>query len=212
MKQDTAHMSALEKSVRLLSLTLNSGTLNLQSFEHISSILQELPTTQGNYLPTNTLVFNKRQLLLLPLTRRAVLQYCVKAIVVNLKKKLLADPNCPNLLIGNLLVLTQLDWPSDIEIANLVFERINQKRAFTYLLFPNYIINIDIIEEFMHLWYPDEVKLEFVLSNQTSNRRIGTRGSDKGVKEDFKQIIKQQVSRSNDDVDSIISNSYKRNI
>lgn len=204
MKQDTAHMSALEKSVRLLSLTLNSGALNLQSFEHIQSILQEMPATQGNYLPSNTLVHTKRQLLLLPLTRKAVLQYCVKAIIVNLKTKLLTEPNCTNLLIGNLLVLTQLDWPTDIEIANSIFERINQKRTFTYLLFPNYIVNIDMIEEFMHLWSSCEVKLEFVLSSQSSSRRIGTRGSDKGVKEDFKQIIKQQVSRSNEDIDSII--------
>lgn len=203
MKQDTAHMSTLEKNVRLLSLTLSSGALNVQSFEYINSILQDLPTIKGNYLRTNILVHNKRQLLLLPLTRKATLQYCVKSLIVNLKMKFLADSDCSNLLIGNLLVLSQLEWPTELEISNLIFERINQKHTFTYLLFSNYLVNIDMIEEFMHLWSKCDVKLEFVLS-QSPNRRIGTRGSDKGVKEDFKHIIKQQVSRSNEEVDSII--------
>lgn len=198
-----AHMGALEKNVRLLSLTLNQGTLNVQAFEHIISILQDLPNLTGNYLPSNILTHSKRQLILLPLTKKAVLQYCVKAIVTSLKQKVLADPNTSNLLLGNLLVLCQLDWPSEIGVAEMIFEMIRQRRAFSYLLFPNYIINIDIVEEFMNLWYPGEVKLEFTIS-QSSNRRIGTRGSDKGVKEDFKQIIRQQVCRANEDMDALM--------
>lgn len=34
-------------------------------------------------------------------------------------------------------------------------------------------------------------------------RRIGTRGSDKGVKEEIKQVIKRQISRSNEPLDEL---------
>lgn len=203
MKDSHADKSELEKSVRLLSLTISQGTLNVQGFEHIISILQELPTVPGVYLPNNVFTNNKRQLLLLPLTKKAVLQYCVKAVIACLKQKVLSDPNASNLLLGNLLVLCQLDWPNEISVAEMIFDIIRQRRAFSYLLFPNYIINIDMIEEFIHLFYPGEVKLEFTIP-QTSSRRIGTRGSDKGVKEDFMQIIRQQISRSNEDIDDVI--------
>lgn len=203
MKDSHADKSELEKSVRLLSLTISQGMLNVQGLEHIISILQELPKIPGVYLPNNVFVHSKRQLLLLPLTKKAVLQYCVKAILACLKQKVLADPNASNLLLGNLLVLCQLDWPNEIAVAEMIFDMIRQRRAFSYLLFPNYIINVDMIEEFMHLWYPGEIKLEFTIP-QTSNRRIGTRGSDKGVKEDFMQIIRQQINRSNEDIDDVI--------
>lgn len=34
-------------------------------------------------------------------------------------------------------------------------------------------------------------------------RRIGTRGSDKGVKEEIKQVIKRQISRCNEPLDEL---------
>lgn len=37
-----------------------------------------------------------------------------------------------------------------------------------------------------------------------SQRRIGTRGSDKGVKEEIKQAIRRQISRSNEAMDELI--------
>jgi integrator complex subunit 10 len=35
-------------------------------------------------------------------------------------------------------------------------------------------------------------------------RRIGTRGADKGAKEEIKQIIKRQVARSNENVNELL--------
>lgn len=37
-------------------------------------------------------------------------------------------------------------------------------------------------------------------------RRIGTRGADKGVKEEIKQAIKRQIARSNEKIDELIIN------
>ena len=59
----------------------------------------------------------------------------------------------------------------------------------------------------MNLWvHIPDTKLEFVLpqANLTGSRRIGTRGVDKGAKEDLKQILKQQILRSNEDIDLLI--------
>lgn len=37
-----------------------------------------------------------------------------------------------------------------------------------------------------------------------SQRRIGTRGADKGAKEEIKQVIKRQVARSNENVNELL--------
>lgn len=58
----------------------------------------------------------------------------------------------------------------------------------------------------MSLWRAQGVilRLSSSASTPTSQRRIGTRGADKNVKEDFKQIIKAQVLRSHEDVVGLI--------
>ena len=56
------------------------------------------------------------------------------------------------------------------------------------------------------MWYGD-IHLEFASPSPASNassRRIGTRGADRGVKDDFKQIIKHQILRCNDNVEMVI--------
>jgi len=71
-----------------------------------------------------------------------------------------------------------------------------------------YIINVDIIEEFTHMWYPHggELQLEFMPPQPNiGQRRIGTRGAYKGVKENFKHFIKQQISRCNEEIDLLIA-------
>lgn len=51
----------------------------------------------------------------------------------------------------------------------------------------------------------NDVQLEFVPpQNLGGTRRIGTRGVEKGVKDDFKQLLKQQITRSNDDIENLI--------
>jgi integrator complex subunit 10 len=62
-----------------------------------------------------------------------------------------------------------------------------------------------MIEEFMNIC--GEVKLEFATQTQgtmSQPRRISTRGNDKGVKEDSKHIIRQQICKSNDNVEQLI--------
>ncbi|XP_058130002.1 integrator complex subunit 10 [Anopheles ziemanni] len=204
-----ATMSPLEKSVRQFALTLAKGPITGLLFEQIGTVLKHLAHAPngGSYLENVSQAPTTRVLMLIPLSKRAILHYLVQTLIAVLKPKLI-EQECGNSVLGNLLVLSQLNWPHESSTVEIIFEIIKSRRQFSYLLFTNYIINGEIIEEFMHLWiHATDVKLELAMPQQslaTGARRIGTRGADKGVKEDFKQIIRQQIARSNDDVDELI--------
>lgn len=165
-----------------------------------------------------------RHLLLLPFTKRAIIQYCCKILINALKIRILADPkSCSDTELGNLLVLLQVDWPEEQPLAEFICDCISVRGHFTYLQFGHYIVCPDLIEQFMSMWCGD-VHLEFIVPPQMScggggsgggsavtttatsaaasaaaaSRRIGTRGADKGVKDDFKQFMKQQILKGFD--------------
>lgn len=52
-----------------------------QTFDFVLKILSELPTTVGHWMPVLSSNNLGRHLILLPLTKRAVLQYCTKMVV-----------------------------------------------------------------------------------------------------------------------------------
>lgn len=130
--------------------------------------------------------------------------------MVNNQQKVHDENLCSDSMLGNLLVLLQLDWPAEQTLAEQVFGIIIARGEFTYLKFSTYIVCVDFIEQFMSMWYPHggEVNLIFVPHSPgaaaAGTRRIGTRGADKEVRDDFKQIIRQQIRRCNDDVDQLV--------
>ncbi|KAJ6634031.1 Integrator complex subunit 10, partial [Pseudolycoriella hygida] len=189
-------LSNLEKNLRNLSFTVSQPALNIQSFDFLMKILGDMPTHSGQWVKNLSMNCPGRHLLVLPLSRRAIIQYCTKILVTALKQKVMNDPTCTDSLLGNLLVLLQLDWPEEQPLAEYIFNIIQTKGHFIYLQFTNYIICVDMIEQFMSMWYSHggEVHLEFSPAQANlPSKRIGTRGADKGVKDDFKQIIKQQI-------------------
>uniref|UniRef100_A0A1L8DDG4 Integrator complex subunit 10 n=2 Tax=Nyssomyia neivai TaxID=330878 RepID=A0A1L8DDG4_9DIPT len=202
-----AQKDTLDKQVRLLSLAVSQGNINGAAFTQICSILSDLPATGGTeYLRNLCGSTPGRHLVLLPLTRKAVTQYCTKALVTVLKQKILHDSSSATL--GNLLVLLQLDWPLETQLAETIFDIIHTRRSFSYPLFPTYIINVDMIEEFTYMWNPsqgEDIRLELTVPQAPKPHRIGTRGSDKGVKEDFKHIIRQQIARSGEEIDILVA-------
>lgn len=105
-----------------------------------------------------------------------------------------------------MLVLIQLNYPNEIKTAELVFDRIRSKQSFSFPEFSTYIICPDFLEEFMYL-YTNENKIQLELNTPSTSsltRRIGTRGSDRGIKDEFKQLIRKQMARSHEDVESLI--------
>lgn len=201
---NNSKMSNLEKNIRMLSLVINAPNTTREVFEYIRLIMGDLPSFSGSFL--KNLAYD-RSLLFLPLTRNAIVQYCTRIIISNLKRKAFKDPTkVDDYQLGSLLVLLQLEFYDNIPLVEHIFEIIRVK-GLDFPLFHSFIINIDMIEEFMNLWRAHEVilRLSSSASTPTSQRRIGTRGADKNVKEDFKQIIKQQVLRSNEDLVSLIT-------
>lgn len=201
---NSGKLSNLEKNIRMLSLVINAPNTTREVVEYIRLIINDLPPTNGNFLkilPTD------RSLVFLPLTRNAIIQYCTRIFISLLKRKVFLDPlKIDDYLLGCLLVLLQLEFYDNIPLVETIFEFIRAK-GIDYPLFQSFIINIDMIEEFMNIWRAHEVtmRLSSSSSNSTSiQRRIGTRGADKNVKEDFKAIIKSQVLRSNEDVVALI--------
>lgn len=109
-------------------------------------------------------------------------------------------------MISSILVLIQLNYPIEMKTAELMFDRIQTKQSFSFPDFSTYIICPDFLEEFMYL-YTNENKIQLELNTPTTTtltRRIGTRGSDRGIKDEFKQLIRKQMARSNEDIESLI--------
>lgn len=116
--------------------------------------------------------------------------------------------------MGDLLVLLQLEYPREKEIAEQIFSIIANRRSFVFRNFLPFMINIDFIEEFTYIWHThnEDFNFEFASNNVTTNPGNGpassrrTRGADKGVREDFRSLIKQQISRCNENVTALTAN------
>uniref|UniRef100_A0A1B0GG98 Integrator complex subunit 10 n=1 Tax=Glossina morsitans morsitans TaxID=37546 RepID=A0A1B0GG98_GLOMM len=201
--------SSLVHNLLKLSLNLLHGSLTFDGFKCILKILTDLPTTQGQLLEHLTLKV-PRHMIFIPLAQKALVQYCTKAIVTCLSRKLY-EPNCPDEILGDLLILLQVDYPRDTEMAEQIFSLIATRRSFVFRNFSMYVITIDFIEEFMYMWnnYNDTINFDFNVSHNTATGSIATRrtrGFDKGVREDFRSIIKQQISRANENLTTLIAN------
>ena len=93
---------------------------------------------------------------------------------------------------------------------NYIF-RIRKQKSFNYPLFCSYIVHIDMLEEFAYFASCQDFNL--ILSvvpasqggqNPVSSRRVGTRGANRGEKEEIKSAIKRQVLRSYEKLEEVV--------
>ncbi|XP_050675791.1 integrator complex subunit 10 [Leptidea sinapis] len=168
--------------------------------ENILTALSQLPVLEGA-LEADLIVGGKiRHLHYLPMTKVAIMHYFCTLLI----RVLLNTGNTTDLTYGHILVLMQLGWPQEESLFLHILDVIKQKGGFHYHLFSAYIIHIDILEELSYIWneHGKSIALDILPNSQQhlGQRRIGTRGADKGVKEDFKQAMKAQVSRCNESI------------
>lgn len=152
-----------------------------------------------------------RHLHFLHLCKENILKYITKLMIVALKKSAEArgDSSAND---GHILVFLQLNWPSEKHIFQEIIDRIKRNKRFSYHLFMTYIVNMQMLEEFMYLSSSDSnnspgITLDIMVptNNQLiSQRRMSTRGVDKGAKEDFKLCMKRQTARSNEIIYGLI--------
>ncbi|KAJ8985663.1 hypothetical protein NQ317_015159 [Molorchus minor] len=174
--------------------------------EPILLALPLLPTNNAGTLSTNLIVSgNQKHLHYLPLTRLGILQYLVKVLLRCVRGNMVKHSYC-DLSIGTIFTLVQLDWPQEEDFIPPLFEQIQQHRSFQYHNFQNYIVNVDILEEITYLWTSQGGQIQLDILPHLGQRRIGTRGADKGVKEEIKQAIRRQIARSNERLDELIVN------
>ncbi|XP_066304856.1 integrator complex subunit 10-like [Branchiostoma lanceolatum] len=147
-----------------------------------------------------------RQLLMLSCTEADILPYCVHVLVTCLKRNALGESE-DDMSLGHLMVMLQYDWPSQEELFIKAVEKIVQQGSFTYNIFFNYVINIDMLEEFAFLKTPEGGKINLdllpVSTIAISRQRTVTRGVHKGVKEDFRLAMERQVARCSEHVDTL---------
>ena len=86
--------------------------------------------------------------------------------------------------------------------------------GFSYPLFSQYVTNIEILEEMMFLASEGGggVALDIVPGAGLGPRgRVGTRGANRGEKEDFKGGMKRLAMRSHEPVDKLIIEFLTKN-
>ncbi|KAK9874773.1 hypothetical protein WA026_005580 [Henosepilachna vigintioctopunctata] len=195
--------SLTSKSIRLAHLLY--GLKNYSAcFEQILITMTILPTNNFGVISTTLIVGGtQRHLHFLPLTQLVVIQYCVK-LLLRCVTESLQKHNYNEMAIGHALVLAQLDWPQEEEFIPPLMEKIKLHGSFHYPLFQNYIINVDILEELTFLWTNQGGQITLDIIPHLGQRRIGTRGADKGAKEEIKQAIRRQVARSNEKLDELL--------
>ncbi|KAL5019854.1 hypothetical protein ScPMuIL_002746 [Solemya velum] len=150
-----------------------------------------------------------RQLLLTMCSESEILPYCIQLLLSCFKEK--AYTKMDDEALGNLIVLLQFNWPKQEAVFTEVVQKIQNQGTFTYNLFFNYVINIlfvishNILEEFSFLKF-QEVNLDIlpISTKVLSQQRTMTRGVNKGVKQDFKQMMAKQVGRCEESVEKLI--------
>lgn len=175
--------------------------------EHIVMVASSLPIIPGK-VSHNLTVPGARHLHYLTLARFPILQYCCRLLLLAVKDNFSLPGGVGDLAIGHALVLMQIDWPQEASTFTTITERIINRRSFAYPLFQAYIICVDILEELAYLWteHGRGVSLDISISSGVlQNRRITTRGADKGVREEVKQAMRRQTARDGiDPLDELI--------
>ena len=149
-----------------------------------------------------------RHLRFLPLTRGGLISYCCRLVTAILQEKALQHNAGGDLAMGHILVVLQYNWPDQRELFNMMMHRVKKKESFSYPLFAQYVVNIEILEEIMYLSTVEGggVALDLFPGGGPGlgGARPGTRGANRGEKEDFRQTMRRQAARSQEPIDRII--------
>ena len=151
----------------------------------------------------------------IPVTRSAVLTYCCKLLTSLLQEKALYSGSGGDLAMGHCMVLLQYNWAESQDNKELFYHLINRVRGkdgFTYPLFCKYVINIEMLEEVMFLASEQGggVVMDIVPGSSygggggSGGARPGTRGANRGEKEEFRAAMRRQAARSHESVEDVI--------
>ncbi|XP_065920523.1 integrator complex subunit 10-like [Dysidea avara] len=215
----------LEVDRRRCLLQLTSYSASLQDSNslcryaaQLMSLLPDDDLTSSHVITTNSKSFTSRDA---HWTRSMTLQSCKPSIafpfcitaVLNYMKERLTSKDPTDKMLGQLLVLLQYRWPEHEQTFWQVVEVIKQQKVFCYQEFFKYVINIDILEEFMYLansgiFQQLDILPAGTIAN-TSRSRTVTRSVNKGVKGDLPSAMEKQVTRCDEPVEPLLKLFFK---
>lgn len=150
----------------------------------------------------------ERKLVFACYDRAEVLRFCMKTLITCFKDKVLMQFSRDDLALGHLIVMTQYDWPEEEPLFVKLLDVIKKQGSFCYGLFFNYLINADMLEEFMYITTSNGggVTLDLLPTSttQVGRQRAVTRGVNKGAKEDLKLAMEKQMARCDDDLEHLL--------
>ena len=111
--------------------------------------------------------------------------------------------------MGHCIVLLQYNWYDCHDNRELFFHLLNRVRGkdgFTYPLFCKYVVNIEMLEEIMFLASEQggSVTMDIIPGYQGGGARPGTRGANRGEREEFRAAMRRQASRSHESIENIV--------
>lgn len=109
-----------------------------------------------------------RQIFFITFSSKDILTYAIEVIIVCLKDEVLLSSKPSDQGLGNLVVLTQYNWPKEVDLFLKCMQTICKPTSgspsaiakFVYPQFCDYIFNPDILEEFMALVNSDGITIE----------------------------------------------------
>lgn len=167
-----------------------------------TSVHQGKLDTSGNE-PLSSASAGGRCLRLIQCSETEVLSFTVRLLLSSLKQRLVTEGRNDTLL-GHVVVLVQFGWPREEDAFYELLDRIRDQGGLKYREFFSYVNNIDILEEFAHLYSDDSYNLDLVPHSTSGSSRAVTRGVNKGAKEDFRAAMERQVGRSDESFEPLL--------
>ena len=101
----------------------------------------------------------------------------------------------------------------------MIIHKIKVSDVFTYPIFMRHVTNIEFLEMFSNIMSESSVTLDIAptftgapAASSTPGRRMGTRGANRGEKNEIKSAIKKQAStRAYDNMDDVIIDFVNKN-
>ena len=160
-----------------------------------------------------------RQLFFVAINTTDVLAFCIDTMIASLKSMVLLSLRPQDTGVGHLVVLTQYNWPRNVDcfmqcvnairapIANLPTGKAAAQaptHKFVYPYFTDYVLHPDILEEFMALVSEEKLLLELspsIVGGRQSSKSMTTRGVNKGAKEEIRTLLIQQMQKWRSELD-----------
>jgi hypothetical protein len=192
-----------------------------QALSHLSALPDRRKDTDeamvGRALKQGTSV-KTRHVHFLPFTKQHLLAYICRALVFVLKDKCLQPVSSgsgghDDTALGHVFVLLQYIFPEEKDLFFMLLQRIRVRESFTYPIFCTYVVHVEFLEEFAYLLTDPSAKVALDITSTppvvvgsagTPTRRMGTRGANRGEKEEIRAALKKQVLRSHESLDDIL--------